>query len=118
MSYQHPILGEALGWKYNHVPGICTRGGELTSWPIVELGVAPDDTAQALAVSQYEAFLAAAQSREAGIDTAITNDATIQQLKAMTNTEFDTWWDANVTNAAQAIAVLKRLTRVIIRRVL
>ena len=52
------------------------------------------------------------------IDQAIAADATLAQLKAMSNAEFDVWWAANVTNAQQAIAVLKRLARLIIRRVL
>lgn len=60
----------------------------------------------------------AEEVRRAEYETAIAADATIQQLKAMTNAEFDGWWAANVTTAAQAIAVLKRLARVIIRRVL
>lgn len=47
---------------------------------------------------------------------ALASDTTLQQLKGMTSAEFDTWWDANVTNAAQAIAVLKRLAKLVIRR--
>lgn len=56
--------------------------------------------------------------RLAGIEAAVEADPTVQALKAMTNTQFDAWWDANVTTVAQAMAVLKRLTRVMIRRVL
>jgi hypothetical protein len=36
----------------------------------------------------------------------------------MTAAEFSPWFDANVTSAAQAIALLKRLALIIIRRVL
>lgn len=57
------------------------------------------------------------QARCEVIDAAIAGDTTVQQLKAMTNEEFDAWWASNVTNAAQAIALLKRLARVVIRRV-
>jgi hypothetical protein len=56
--------------------------------------------------------------RVAGIDEAIKTDATVQALKAMSSGEFDVWWAANVTTLAQANNVLKRLTRVIVRRVL
>jgi hypothetical protein len=63
-----------------------------------------------------EAIAEAARVRS--INDAIASDNTIQSLKAMTNSEFDTWWAANVTNAAQAIQVLKRVARVVIRRVL
>lgn len=55
--------------------------------------------------------------RRAQIDAVIAVDTTIQSLKAMTNAEFDTWWDANVRTAAEAIAVLKRLARVVIRQI-
>lgn len=66
----------------------------------------------------FDQSLADATARDAGYDSAITSDSTIQQLKAMTSAQFDAWWDANVTTSAQAIAVLKRIARVIIRKVL
>lgn len=62
--------------------------------------------------------LAAAQAKVASFDTAINTDTLIQQFKAMSAAEFDAWWDGNVTNAAQAIGVLKRLCKIIIRRIL
>ena len=40
------------------------------------------------------------------------------RLEYDTNAQFDMWWDANVTNAAQAIGALKRLTKLVIRRLL
>jgi hypothetical protein len=117
MAYQNPLLGAALGWKYTHAPGIKTESGVLVGWPAA-LGTFPTDAELAQCVADYQAFLSTQQAKEAGLDAAITGDSVIQQLKAMTNAEFDAWWDANVTTAAQAIAVLKRLARVIIRRVL
>ena len=60
----------------------------------------------------------AEEARIQEINNAVSSDTVVNQLKAMTNVEFDAWWDANVTNAAQAINVLKRLARIIIRRVL
>ncbi len=64
-------------------------------------------------------------SRLQSIDDAISSTsigqvqpATIAQLKAMTNAQFSSWFDANFTTAAQAIALLKALSRVIVRRVL
>jgi len=56
--------------------------------------------------------------RNASIDGAINADTTIGALKTMTNAEFNTWWAANVTNTTEALNILKRLARVIIRRVL
>lgn len=67
---------------------------------------------------ERRAAAAVEQARCAEFDQVIAGDATIQQLKAMTPAQFDTWWDANVTSAAHAIAVLKRLARVVIRRLL
>ena len=60
----------------------------------------------------------AERTRLESLDTAIGNDGVIQTLKSMTAAQFDTWWDANVTNAAQAIGVLKRLVKLVIRRLL
>jgi hypothetical protein len=57
-------------------------------------------------------------ARKEAIDQAIAGDTTIQSLKRMTNAEFDAWWSENVTNASQAIAVLKRIARVVLRRLL
>lgn len=56
------------------------------------------------------------QARRDAVDGAIANDDVIASLKAMTNAQFDAWWSANVTNTAQAVAVLKRITRLVIRR--
>lgn len=57
-------------------------------------------------------------ARVAAIDGVIAGDTTIAALKGMTSAEFDAWWTANVTTLAQANAVLKRIARVVIRRVL
>jgi hypothetical protein len=57
-------------------------------------------------------------TRCAAIDAAIGADATIQALKAMTNAQFDAWWTANITTPTLAVGLLKRLTLVIIRKVL
>lgn len=64
------------------------------------------------------AAIQAESDRKAGVDAAISSDATIASLKAMTAAEFDAWWAANVTNAAQAINVLKRISRVVLRKLL
>lgn len=63
------------------------------------------------------AAAAADQARQAAINQAVVADTVVAQLKAMTNAEFDTWWAANVSTAAQAITVLKRITRIVLRRV-
>lgn len=51
-------------------------------------------------------------------EAAIKQDAVIASIKSMTQDEYNTWWAANVTTAAQAIGVLKRVVRVLCRRVL
>ncbi len=65
-----------------------------------------------------QAAATAENDRIAEIDATVKTDTIINQLKAMTNAEFDAWWAANVTTAAEAINVLKRVVRVLIRRVL
>lgn len=76
----------------------------------------PNDHPEVLAGPQRDNT--AELARLSAVDQAIATDSTVSSLKAMTNAEFDTWWAANVTNAAQAINVLKRIARVVIRRVL
>lgn len=51
-------LGAALGWKYNHEPGIETRDGALTAWPD-SLGPMPSEQQQRAVVAEYEAHMAA-----------------------------------------------------------
>lgn len=57
-------------------------------------------------------------ARRESLRSAIDGDGIIQNLRTMTAAQFDAWWDANVTNAAQAITVLKRLVKLIIFRLL
>ena len=71
------------------------------------------------------ALIAAEQTRLAAVDGNIAastfgtvSPATLPELKAMTVAQYGAWFDANFTTAAQAIALLRRLTLVIIRRVL
>ena len=56
--------------------------------------------------------------RQEAIDAAITGDTVLGNIKGMTAAQYDAWWAANVTNNAQAIGVLKRVVRVLVRRVL
>jgi hypothetical protein len=79
---------------------------------------ATQDAILAVYAAHNPAAIPAKQVRDADMDTAIAGDTVVAQLKAMTSAEFDTWWAANVTNAAQAIGVLKRLARVVIRKLL
>lgn len=87
-----------------------------------ELDVPEEDVPAILA--EWDAAAAAAPARDAertrlaAHDDAIKGDATVQQLRGMTVAEFDAWWTANVTTVAQASNVLKRVTRVVLRRVL
>lgn len=60
----------------------------------------------------------ATEARILSLQTAINDDSVIQNIKSMTASQFDAWWDANVTNATQAIAVLKRIVKIIIFRLL
>lgn len=77
----------------------------------------PEKDAAQLEVDNFDlAEVTAEEQRQAKFDDNIKQDTVVNQLKAMTNAEFDVWWAANVTNAAQAINVLKRVTRIVIRR--
>ncbi len=76
------------------------------------------ETRTSRAKTQAEIDAEAESARLATIDTTIGGDTVLAQLRAMTNAQFDTWWSANVSTNAQAIAFMKRLARVVIRRVL
>ena len=36
------MIGRALGWKYNHAEGICTKASQITTWP-EDLGPQPTE---------------------------------------------------------------------------
>lgn len=63
MAYQHPQLAYAIGWKFNHEPGMSTSDGYLTNWPAT-LGAWPSDAQQGAWVTEYEAYLASAQCKD------------------------------------------------------
>ena len=64
----------------------------------------------------------AERQRLVDIDTTINAASfgspavTLADLKAMTRDQFNTWWSANVTTAAQAMVVLKWIAWIAIRR--
>lgn len=76
MAFQDRQLGIALGWKYNHTPGIITVDGMLAAFP-VSLGPTPDDATQAQIVSDYQIYLASTQCKD---DQA---QGELQQMKAV-----------------------------------
>ena len=87
-------------------------------------GLVKQGTALVVDSAQKATHDAAVAARQAALDQvqsqndAIAADSVVASLKAMTASEFDTWWSANVTTLAQANNVLKRIARVVIRRVL
>lgn len=93
---------------------------KLVDGVLVDMSVAEANAVQAEWDANADAYAAADPERQrlAAHDAAIVGDATVQLLRGMTVAEFDTWWAANVTTVAQASNVLKRVTRVVLRRVL
>ena len=89
------------------------RTGTSTEIPLTaeELAAAAAATAAATAAMNTPEYLAAES-----IKAAVAADTTIAALKAMGNDQFDAWWATNVTTAAQAINVLKRLAKIVVRR--
>lgn len=49
------MIGEAMGWKYDHKPGIETKDNKLTKWPIT-LGTKPTKQEVDVIVSEYETY--------------------------------------------------------------
>ena len=60
-TFQHPKLAVAIGWKFNHQPGMSTSEGSLTKWP-TELWPTNEELAQW--VTEYEAYLASPQAKD------------------------------------------------------
>lgn len=122
------ILAAGLGAAIADISGESQKQLDGTFLPVCEpifsLNATPADidavnvvfTQQA--ARDWRTILNAESTRIQAIDTTISQDAIIAQIKAMTNAEYDAWWAANVTNAAQAIGVLKRVVRIICRRLL
>ena len=48
-------LEAVLGWKFNHVPGISTKNGVLTNWP-VSLGDMPTEAEVATYTAEFTRF--------------------------------------------------------------
>jgi hypothetical protein len=82
----------------------------------------PEEDAQLEAIRQATLPEMAAQqaqvARRAAMDAALEADATVSQFKSMTASQFDAWWAANILTPADAMALLRRLTLLIIRRLL
>lgn len=50
-------LGAALGWKFNHAPGIRTKKNVITGWPS-GLGAKPNAATKAAIIAEYDAYRA------------------------------------------------------------
>ncbi len=71
-----------------------------------------------VALTAEETTADADAQRRAAIETAITGDAQLNQFKAMSNAELNSWFDANITTVNARDALMKRMFRVLVRRVL
>lgn len=103
----------SLHFIVNGVRRDCTPEEEAA----IRAGWAAEDAKRALANAD--------NVRVAEIDSDISTQAigtvqprTVAELKAMSKTEFFAWFDANFTSQALLIGLLKRLTLIVVRRVL
>ena len=48
-------IGDIIGWKFNHQPGMCTRAGKITAFP----GGIPSQVDQSAWTAEYEAHVQA-----------------------------------------------------------
>lgn len=67
--------------------------------------------------ADYAARLAE-RVRIADIDAEVEGDAVMANIKTLTNAQIDAWFTANITDLASARVLLRRLTKIIIRKVL
>ena len=111
MSYEQDLAdAEASGLPFRRVFDV-KNGPSIAYLTPEEIAAAQAATAAETAAQNTPEALATAS-----IKAAVASDTTLAALKAMDNTEFEAWWAANVTNAAQAINVLKRLAKIVVRR--
>ena len=82
-------LGEILGWKHNHCPGIRTDEGILTEWPVA-LGPWPSDEQIVTWTAEYETAqataadtLAARRVRIAELNTIPRDAWTLAQMREL-----------------------------------
>ena len=74
-------LGAALGWKYNHKPGIRTKGDKIIGWP-KSLGTKPAKAEQAIIIAEYKTYLTASQPLTIEDKIALIDDsASLPDLK-------------------------------------
>ena len=63
-------LGQALGWKYGHEPGIETVDNIITKWPL-NLGIKPTQVEIDTIISEYQDHKT---KMEALLDTGLSDD--------------------------------------------
>lgn len=106
---------------------VCASLAEAIAVPNVVLVVASSPPVAYVKGDVLPAYVVADNTAEntrlSGIDSAIATGTvgtvtpeTGLQLKAMTWTQYSTWFDANFTTAAQCIALLKVVLLVLVRR--
>lgn len=79
MAYQHRKLAYALGWQFDHMPGICTSEECLTKWP-ESLGAWPTDAQLEAWVVEYETYLASAQSKNDALDEVLAANPVLNAI--------------------------------------
>ena len=88
-------IGDIIGWKFNHQPGMCTRAGKITAFP----GGIPSQVDQSAWTAEYEAHVQA----NAYKGKRLAEYAKLNQYEMMFDDQRDsttTWVDA--VNAIKA----------------
>jgi len=102
-------LGEILGWKFGHAPGIRTRGGAITNWPS---GLGPQPSAADIATYTAEHDAARpGEEKDEEIAAMLADKGAFRVLKAVVLALNDGSLapGANVSNAALKAAIKAKM---------
>lgn len=97
------MIGEVLGWKFDHAEGIVTRDGVITEWPAgLNGGVTPSDADIVTWTAEYEAARPDMEAQRAVDD--------LRAAKAVAMWTADKLGVPRATARAEIIAIYKTLT--------
>lgn len=98
------MLGEALGWKYNHTQGIKTKNEMIIRWP-ASLGVKPTDAELNVILTEYQTHLTEVENeQQQRVDDIGDNLPNWNQVSASID---------NATSVAGLKIIVKKLARVV-----
>ena len=101
------MIGQVLGWKFDHAPGIVTIDNKITEWPIDELGSLPTQAeldAWTVEYNDYQRSVAYRQDRRDAYRKNLSQEGTFE---ASVGEQLDVLIAAVVTGDKTEVTELK-----------